>query len=150
MVFNRHCLWRLNPAGTSARDRREVLVPRSTWMCESGRRWTKRSYGRVCRTERFSPKPNPPKPKNPPDGGFLILVGPGGWLRAHLPRALLPLRGAVGDQNAPVVAFCRTSSSNPQLALSQIRKTRRKAGSVVFGRTRRIRTADLYHVKVAL
>jgi len=33
MVFNRHCLWRLNPAGTSA------LL-----------RWTKRSYGRVCRT----------------------------------------------------------------------------------------------------
>ena len=32
MVFNRHCLWRLNPAGTSA------LL-----------RWTKRSYGRVCR-----------------------------------------------------------------------------------------------------
>ena len=33
MVFNRHRLWRLNPAGTSA------LL-----------RWTKRSYGRVCRT----------------------------------------------------------------------------------------------------
>ena len=33
MVFNRHCLWRLNPAGTSA------LL-----------RWTKRSFGRVCRT----------------------------------------------------------------------------------------------------
>jgi len=33
MVFNRHCLRRLNPAGTSA------LL-----------RWTKRSYGRVCRT----------------------------------------------------------------------------------------------------
>ena len=33
MVFNRHCLWRLNPAGTSA------LL-----------RWTKRSYGRVCQT----------------------------------------------------------------------------------------------------
>ena len=49
--------------------------------------------------------------------------------------------------NAPRVAFGRTSSSNPQLALSQIRKTWRKAGSVVFGRTSQIRTADLYHVK---
>jgi len=79
--------------------------------------------------------------------------------------------------NAPRVAFVRTSSSNPQLALGQIRKTRHKAGSVVFGRTGRMvfnrhciwrlnpagtcallrwskhsygrvcRTADLYHVK---
>ena len=39
IVFNRHCLWRLNPAGTFA------LL-----------RWTKRSYGRVCRTERLSPR----------------------------------------------------------------------------------------------
>ena len=39
----------------------------------------------------------------------LILVGPGGWFRARLPRALSPLRGAFGDQNAPVVAFCRTA-----------------------------------------
>ena len=35
--------------------------------------------GAFCRTERLSPKPNPPKPKNPPEGGFLILVGPGGF-----------------------------------------------------------------------
>ena len=33
MVFNRHCIWRLNPAGTCA------LL-----------RWSKHSYGRVCRT----------------------------------------------------------------------------------------------------
>jgi hypothetical protein len=50
MVFNRYCLWRLNPAGTSARDGQDAQKPRSTGMCESGLRWTKRSYGRVCRT----------------------------------------------------------------------------------------------------
>ncbi len=38
-----------------------------------------------------------------------ILVGPGGWFRARLPCARSPLRGAVGDQNAPVVAFCRSA-----------------------------------------
>jgi len=40
----------LHPAGASARDRQEVLVPQSTWRCESGVRWTKRFFGRVCRT----------------------------------------------------------------------------------------------------
>ena len=29
--------------------------------------------------ERLLSKPTPPKPKNPPKGGFLILVGPGGF-----------------------------------------------------------------------
>ena len=94
MVFNRHCLWRLNPSGTFA------LL-----------RWTKRSYGRVCRTERFSPKPNPPKPKNPPKGGFLILVGPGGLFRARLPRALSPLRGATASLWRPKCSFGRILSN---------------------------------------
>ena len=39
MVFNRHCLWRLNPAGTSA------LLG-----------WTKRSYGRVLSNQADYPK----------------------------------------------------------------------------------------------
>jgi len=70
MVLNRHCLWRLNPSDISARDGQDAQMLRSTGMCESGLRWTKRSCGRVCRTERFSPKPNPPKQKTHLKAGF--------------------------------------------------------------------------------
>ena len=131
IVFNRHCLWRLNPAGAFALLRR-----------------TKRSVGRVCRTSALI-QTYTPKRKTPADGEGLSF----GRTRRITRNRRTPVsslwdsRHGRSVSNAPRVAFVRTSSSNPQLALGQIRKTRHKAGSVVFGRTSQIRTGDLYHVK---
>ena len=61
---------------------------------------------------RVSSKPTLLKPKNPPEGGFLILVGPGGWFRARLPRALSPLRGAVAALWRPKCSCSRILSNH--------------------------------------
>ena len=61
IVFNRHCLWRLNPAGAPLR----YDGPNAPLV--------------AFVEQRLLSKPNPPKPKNPPKGEFLILVGPGGF-----------------------------------------------------------------------
>ena len=80
--------------------------------------------------------------KNPPEGGSLILVGPGGLFRARLPRAFSPLRGAAA-------ALWRPKCSRSCILSNRCRRphpTRppknQKAplsrGSFGFGRTRRI------------
>ena len=65
------------------------------------------------------------------------LVGPGGWFRAPLPLALSPLRGAFGDQNSPVVGFCRTAVVG-LIQLCPQTKTPANGEGFLFGRTRRI------------
>ena len=72
------------------------------------------------------------------------MVGPGGLLKTAF--AVLPLRASV--LNARPLAFGRTATAlSPNL--NPIKKAPPKRG-FFNGRTRRIRTADLYHVKVAL
>ena len=64
--------------------------------------------------------------------------------RSH-PFGAPPLRS--GDQNALVVAFCRTAVGGLTQPDPQKQKAPLSRGSFGFGRTRRIRTADLCHVK---
>ena len=93
IVFNRHCLWRLNPAGAFALLRR-----------------TKRSCGRVCRTA-VHIQTYTPKRKTPADGEGLSF----GRTRRITRNRLKPVSSLRASRhgrsvaNAPRVAFGRTA-----------------------------------------
>ena len=89
--------------------------------------------------------------KNPPPMARVSrLVGPGGLSRARLLCALSPLWGAAAALWRPKCACSRILSNRcPSVSsgLAFKRKTPADGEGFTFGRTRRIRTADLYHVK---
>ena len=125
IVFNRHCLWRLNPSGACALLRR-----------------TKRSFGRVCRTAVLIQTYPYKTKKTHLEGGSLILVGPGGLFRARLPRAFSPLRGAAAALWRPKCSRSRILSNRCRRSHPTRPPKNQKAplsrGSFGFGRTRRI------------
>ena len=93
IVFNRHCLWRLNPAGASASLRR-----------------TKRSFGRVCRTAALT-QTYTSKRKTPAFGEGLSF-GRTRRITRNRRRPVSSLRAARQRRsvpNAPLVAFGRTA-----------------------------------------
>ena len=72
------------------------------------------------------PEPEPPKTKKPRyREALLVLVGPGGWFRVHLPRALSPLRGAAASLWRPKCSCGRILSNHAILTQTYSSKTKK-------------------------